>query len=112
MSGKVLNISRLKIKDAKLDKPGYMKMVEHILGADEAKKKLAVELFNTCGNISDSDACEAAMKIGMCLKTEGEKNGIPLPIWSLQSEKPNLWSCEFLKKNINKLEFNPANKIT
>lgn len=55
-------------------------MVGHMIGADEAKTKLAAEIFDTCESISDPEACESALKIGICLKTEGEKKGIPIPI--------------------------------
>lgn len=40
------------------------------------KMKDAEDIFNECSSVGDPDDCEAASKIGICLKTVGTKKGM------------------------------------
>jgi hypothetical protein len=68
------------LNNGELFEEGFKNMALHMLGSDPAKMKTAMEIFATCGKITDSDPCDKAAKIGDCLKVEGEKSGIKLTL--------------------------------
>lgn len=53
-----------------------MALAKAMTAADPEKMKQAAELMVECAAVTDSDPCEAAEKIGACLKDYGQKKGI------------------------------------
>jgi PBP/GOBP family len=62
-----------KVKNGKLVKDGVMAMSKKLSDGSAEMMKQAEELVNECKMLSASDPCEAAVKIGYCLKENGEK---------------------------------------
>lgn len=65
-----------KIKGGKLQKEGTMTLAKMMSDGSPQKMKDAEDIFNECSLINDPDDCEAANKIGICLKTVGVKKGM------------------------------------
>lgn len=63
------------MKDGKLQKDGLIEMVSKMTG-DASKAAGAAELYDECNSTEGGEPCEAASKIGLCLKTQGVKKGV------------------------------------
>lgn len=50
-----------------------MEMVNKLTNGDASKMALAGELYNECNSVESGDPCEAASKIGYCVKTKGQE---------------------------------------
>lgn len=66
------------MKDGKLTEEGFMHMANKMTNGDADKLKVAKDVFGECANIGDADPCEAAVKIGFCVKTNAEKRKVTL----------------------------------
>jgi hypothetical protein len=64
------------IVNNKLSKDGFLKKVAMATGNDAEKIAKAGEVADACADITDEDRCEAAFKIGKCVKEESEKRGL------------------------------------
>lgn len=71
---------KIKVKDGKLSKEGFKTMVEQMIGPDPEKMKNALKVLEVCSKIHETDPCDFAAKMSMCVESEGEKYGLKLSL--------------------------------
>lgn len=65
----------MKIKEGKINEPGFIRIIKTFTGEDPEKLKIAADVIAECSLITDDDLCNAAVKIGKCIGTKSvEKN--------------------------------------
>lgn len=64
------------MKDGKLAETAMMELAKKFTNEDAEKMKAVESILKACNHISGDDDCDTNAKIGMCLKTEGEKKKV------------------------------------
>lgn len=60
------------VKDNKLNVDGFIQMEQMKYDYDSVKKQIVQDIAKECGGITDSDRCESAAKIFICIHNAAE----------------------------------------
>lgn len=69
-------VSLFQLQDGNLSIEGFLEFASVATGGDAAKMKIATELANECGKLTDADRCELAFKAGACISLGGAKRNV------------------------------------
>lgn len=64
---------KIKVKETKFSKDGFMAVASMAAGDDKDKLKAAEEIADECKTVTNTDRCEQAIDIGKCMEN-GAKN--------------------------------------
>lgn len=66
------------MKDDKFSEPGFMSLAAMAAGDDKEKLEKAANIAKACKDVTDSDKCEQAVKLGKCMEEHAKKEGLKM----------------------------------